>query len=143
MNEIEYGFEDGDICNRRRCRGIISIHDVENCSCHINPPCSACTSAKAYCPVCGWEEKDDIIVNDFVVNIDKSTGSYRTWTPRPLDKNKIDFRNKSHTHFSMIKEGVYPEGVTKEDVLKKVKGTFGGRFDYFGDGKFKYIAYTD
>ena len=43
----------------------------------------------------------------------------------------------------MIKEGVYPEGMTKEQVREKVKGSFGGRFESFGNGKFKYIAYTD
>jgi hypothetical protein len=30
-----------------------------------------------------------------------------------------------------------------EDVRKEVDGTFGGRFEYFEDGKFKFIAYTD
>jgi hypothetical protein len=43
----------------------------------------------------------------------------------------------------MIKEGVYPPTATMADVEKEVRGTFGGRFDYFNDGKFKYIAYTD
>jgi len=32
------------------------------------------------------------------------------------------------------------DGATVESV---VKGTFGGRFEQFGGGKFKYIAYTD
>lgn len=43
----------------------------------------------------------------------------------------------------MIKEGVYPEHLTRQEVEKEVKGTFGGRFEHFGNGKFKYIAYTD
>lgn len=30
-----------------------------------------------------------------------------------------------------------------EEVSKVVNGTFGGRFEYFSDGKFKFIAYTD
>lgn len=42
-----------------------------------------------------------------------------------------------------LEEGVYPEGATQTDVLAKVAGTFGGRFEYFRDGKFKYTAYTD
>lgn len=35
--------------------------------------------------------------------------------------------------------------VAETDVMvaKKVVGTFGGRFERFGGGKFKYIAYTD
>ena len=60
-----------------------------------------------------------------------------------LDPRKIDYRILPHTGASQICEGVYPEGATMEQVLAKVKGTFGGRFSHFGDGKFKYIAYTD
>ena len=48
-----------------------------------------------------------------------------------------------HTGFSQICEGVYPKGTTMAEVEKKVRGSFGGRFEYFRDGKFKYIAYTD
>jgi hypothetical protein len=43
----------------------------------------------------------------------------------------------------MIKRGVYPEGMTQEEVRAKVTGTFGGRFKHFGDGKFEFVAYTD
>ena len=48
-----------------------------------------------------------------------------------------------HTGFSQICEGVYPKGTTMAEVEKKVRGSFGGRFEHFGNGKFKYIAYTD
>lgn len=143
MDEIEYGEVEGSICLRRGCMGVIESHEVEGCSCHINPPCSACVEPREYCTVCGWEAKDDISINGFKANVNRETGVYRTWTPIPLDKTKIDWRSKSHTHFSMIKEGCYPEGTTKAEVLEKVKGTFGGRFEYFDNGKFKYIAYTD
>jgi hypothetical protein len=30
-----------------------------------------------------------------------------------------------------------------KDVEQVVKGTFGGRFEAFGDGRFRYVAYTD
>lgn len=141
--EIVYGIKEGELCNRDYCKGIVETHPVENCSCHLHPPCGACTSPRNFCPECGWEEKDDVIINDYVVNVDRKTNLHKMWTPRPLDPTKIDYRNYSHTHFSMIKEGVYPEGTTMEEVRKVVEGTFGGRFEYFGNGKFKYIAYTD
>lgn len=48
-----------------------------------------------------------------------------------------------HTASSQICEGVYPEGVSRTEVENVVRGTFGGRFEYFSNGKFKYIAYTD
>jgi len=139
----ELGFTEGDICNRKGCKGVIGTHPAKNCSCHINPPCSACTAPRGFCPVCGWEEADDKIVNDYVVNQDPKTGVYRTWTPRPLDSKKIDWHSFSHTGASMIRRGVYPEGATRGEVEAVVNGTFGGRFNSFGNGKFEYVAYTD
>jgi hypothetical protein len=65
------------------------------------------------------------------------------YRPMPLDPTKIDYRNKMHSGSSMIKEGVYPPGTTEAEVRAVVDGTFGGHFEYFRDGKFKFIAYTD
>lgn len=140
---IEYGASEGETCNRQGCKGIIMEREVEGCSCHICPPCGACTTPNEYCPVCDWQAKDDEQINDYVVNINRETGVYRTWTERALDSTKIDWTSHSHTNSSMIKRGVYPEGTTQEDVRKLVIGTFGGRFNSFGDGRFEYVAYTD
>jgi len=53
---ISPGYEKGDKCNRNGCVGIIDEHDTDEvCSCHINPPCSHCTTSRAYCDVCGWD----------------------------------------------------------------------------------------
>jgi hypothetical protein len=129
--------EEGDKCPE--CGGILFYPPVKGCSCHINPPCSACVENPLTCNKCGWEE-----VAPAYKEIPVLPGlTMREYKPRPLDNTKIDYRNKMHTHFSMIKEGVYPEGSTKQEVLEVVRGTFGGRFEYFGKGKFKYIAYTD
>lgn len=54
---MERGYAEGDECGRNGCRGVIDSHPPENCSCHISPPCSSCTSPRGFCPVCGWEEK--------------------------------------------------------------------------------------
>lgn len=140
---IKFGYCEGEMCSRKGCKGIVKEHPVENCSCHIAPPCGACTSPRGFCEACGWEESEDLIVNDYVVSIDKSTGVCRSWEPRPLDPSKIDWHSESHTKSSMIKKGVYPVELSREEVEKEVRGTFGGRFEYFKDGKFKYIAYTD
>lgn len=43
----------------------------------------------------------------------------------------------------MRKVGEYQDGVTREEVERVVEGTFGGKFESFGDGRFVYIAYTD
>lgn len=140
---MEYGYEEGAACKRKGCKGVIEARPVENCSCHISPPCGACTATKEYCPECGYDRKDDFVMNDFVISPNKETGVYRSWEPRPLDNTKIDWRSKGHTHFTMIKEGVYPKDSSMAAVEKEVRGTFGGRFEYFENGKFKYVAYTD
>lgn len=131
-------YEEGDVCPKCR-KGIIDWPPVENCSCHIDPPCSACTSRLLACPKCGWEDERP----DYKYVIIAPGLSMRENAPRPLDNSKIDYRVKMHTHFSMIKEGVYPEGTSREEVESVVRGTFGGRFELFENGKFRYIAYTD
>lgn len=62
---------------------------------------------------------------------------------RKLDPTKIDFNRLPHSSCSMLIEGVCPEGTTQEEVRKLVDGTFGGRFEQWGGGKFRFIAYTD
>ena len=54
-----HGYAGGEQCNRDGCGGIIDLHPVENCSCHINPPCRACTAPRAFCPVCEWEDAEE------------------------------------------------------------------------------------
>jgi len=139
----ETGKYEDDKCNRNGCCGKIEVRPSINCSCHINPPCSACTAPRHFCKVCGWEEADDVTINDFVVNIDRKTNNYRCWEPRPLNRNKIDWRNKTHTHFSMIKEGCFPKGTSMEEVRKLVDGTFGGRFTKWDDNRCEFVTYTD
>jgi len=48
-----------------------------------------------------------------------------------------------HSNSSQLCTGTYANGVTKEQVEQRCKGSFGGRFQSFGDGKFSYIAHTD
>jgi len=62
---------------------------------------------------------------------------------RGLDKSKISYLIRRHTNSSMICYGVYPDGTTMDQVEDVVKGTFGGRFEFFGNGLFEYVAYTD
>lgn len=138
-----HGYCEGDTCNRRGCAGVIDSHPAKDCSCHLSAPCSACTSPRNFCPECDWQESEEQIINDYVVQVDQKSGVFKSWEPRPLDPTKIDWRSRSHSNSSMIKEGVYPPTATRADVEKVVQGTFGGRFEKFGDGRFKYIAYTD
>lgn len=59
MNETkEYGKEEGDVCNRDGCDGVIEWSKPDNCSCHINPPCSSCLETYLLCPKCGWDDEE-------------------------------------------------------------------------------------
>ena len=60
-----------------------------------------------------------------------------------LDKTKVSWYSESHSSSSMLKIGVYPEGTAQKLVQEKVNGTFGGRFNTFGNGRFIFVAYTD
>lgn len=151
MNDL--GYCEGEKCGRDGCDGSIQMRDPDNCSCHLSAPCSACTYPRCYCDSCEWDESDDPA--PAIAPISQKEQDY--WKAQrdewarlrslPLDSAKVSWRDSHHTHFSMIKEGVYPQSdddsADREMVAKEVRGTFGGRFDYFGGGKFKYIAYTD
>lgn len=149
----EPGFCEGDRCLRDGCQGVIEIEPAENCSCHISPPCSACTAPRAFCPECDWHEKDEP-EPDAKPPSQAATDPWAGWRAEqerlaslPLDNTKVSYRSKSHSSCSMIKEGVYPDSGNRsadmEMVRKEVDGTFGGRFERFGNGAFKFIAYTD
>jgi hypothetical protein len=112
-----------------------------------------------YCPECGWDANDERIAHE----IDASK-SYRAknedendwmekdrifqmkWSGK-IPADKLEIRSKSHTHFSMIKYGVFPKGSeTHFSLLPKIRGTFGGRFTTTIDKdsyRFEYVSYTD
>jgi len=58
MSDTIGTWEDED-CRRNGCAGRIKLEPVENCSCHIAPPCSACVEQVAYCPECDWRSDDE------------------------------------------------------------------------------------
>lgn len=144
---MNIGFCEGDTCNRNGCQGVIDMYPSENCSCHLNAPCSACTAPRNFCPECDWEEADEPETRTDTTSANNTAATYPSWTPPPLDPTRIDWRDKPHSSCSMIKEGVYPQSgddaADRAMVRKQVDGTFGGRFESFGGGKFKFIAYTD
>lgn len=154
MEQALIGTITGEQCNRNGCKGIIEespAHGV--CSCHIHPPCSHCVDDRHYCPICNWQGIDDQnnypikgaqgLYNWMMQREDNHRDKVEKMMRGELPTDKLMYVHESHTHFTMIKKGVYPAGMTREEVEKEVKGTFGGRFEQFGNGKFKYIAYTD
>ena len=53
-----FGIEEGDICNRKMCKGVIKISESENCSCHINSPCNSCLDVYLFCTICEWDDDE-------------------------------------------------------------------------------------
>ena len=50
-------YEEGDKCPRDiTCTGVLIFPPVEDCYCHINPPCSNCVNNALTCDVCDWED---------------------------------------------------------------------------------------
>lgn len=166
---VEPGILKGELCSRNSCLGIIDEHESDSCcSCHINPPCSYCTTSREYCPACGWDAYDDKAKKNeqALKNSYQGFGSKEMHDSYYVEKEKRDKFNRefelmyngeissdktiiiseSHTHFSMIKRGVFAKGTeTRKSLLDnhRVSGTFGGRFEHINDYSFKYIAYTD
>lgn len=52
--------EEGDRCPRPDCLGVMVVFPVENCSCHISPPCRQCETNDVRCAVCGWMNGEPI-----------------------------------------------------------------------------------
>lgn len=154
------GYLKGDKCNRNECKGNIDEHDKDgSCRCHINPPCSYCTTDTAYCPECGWQPADDIKPVDPEIE-KKNQEYYRKENERWREQRELfyrkyngaepitelEMRTESHTHFSQKVIGVFPPNTeTRTSLLPKVNGTFGGRWESFipDRGSFSFIAYTD
>lgn len=47
--------DEGDPCVDPECTGVYEFGEVENCSCHISPPCSACMDRPVRCSMCKYE----------------------------------------------------------------------------------------
>jgi len=48
-----FGFMEGDVCNRDGCEGVMYIPEVENCYCFKCAPCSHCEDNLSICDKCG------------------------------------------------------------------------------------------
>lgn len=51
--QVEPGAEEGSICNRDGCQGIMELEPSQNCTCFRNAPCAACMGRNAVCNECG------------------------------------------------------------------------------------------
>lgn len=80
----------GGPCPRPGCTGLLVEAKVENCSCHISPPCFACTSAGCSCPVCGFDSTPPRDEPDYeppapLIRQDRSHQWTSTYTDNPFN----------------------------------------------------------
>lgn len=47
--------DEGDPCRHGDCEGVYYFPVVENCSCHIDPPCMVHENIRLTCSACGDE----------------------------------------------------------------------------------------
>lgn len=80
---VEETYEPGDACPESGCPGKLQEADPVNCSCHIAPPCSACTDAGYECGTCGWEsnhERHEFEFTPMAPQVQKDRTDETTWT---------------------------------------------------------------
>jgi len=148
MLEIEEG------CNCPECgKGKMELPPVEGCSCHINPPCSACTNNRLTCNSCGWEELEPEYTPAVPSKEQKSY--YEKWNREYEEAKKrghtfphggrifnVDYDSSSGS--TMEFTGQYEGPVTAEDIFNKIgDGTFGHRGPIMANGRFSYTKITD
>lgn len=111
------GYSDGEPCEREGCPGVLELEEAEDCSCHLSAPCRWCADADIWCPECGWRAADNPLCVRYISAISVGGPFALIETKRKvLDPTKIDWISKMHSGCSMIKEGVYPEHLTRQEV---------------------------
>ena len=58
LTSAKVGENEGEVCNRDGCSGLMGFNEVEGCNCFISPPCSRCTDNPLLCLKCGLEPEE-------------------------------------------------------------------------------------
>lgn len=59
MSKEPWELEESDDCPTG-CGGKLGFEPVEHCTCHVSPPCHACTTNPLMCSACYWTEADSV-----------------------------------------------------------------------------------
>jgi len=128
--------EEGDTCSK--CgQGLMHFKPVENCSCHLHAPCSACVDNRLACDNCGWEDLEP--AHEPVASAPGAVDPWQEWRVEQAAIRERGFTfphggrvfNVSHdgrsgsTH---VVSGCYEGPVTADDIISHFgSGTFGHR----------------
>lgn len=151
MNEIRFGTHEGEVCNRNGCNGIIEEGEKEGCcSCHINPPCSYCTTQTEYCPICGWSAEEDQrkYLDEYAKKQSSSTYVYKSDEQRFKELKDgefgyIDVVSGGHTIVRL--KGKHPNMTRKEifERLRLFENPHMPRMKSFTDTTFELTYFCD
>ncbi len=128
------------------CDGLLAYPKVENCSCHISPPCHACADNRLTCPKCGWEETPAVREEKFRSVGPGISEMFSTHPSIELGNGKriFDFDYNSSSGSTMEYVGRYKGDVTAQDIISALgDGTFGHRGPILSNGRFSYVKITD
>lgn len=148
-------WEEGNKCPNLDCTGHIVIDYPDGgCSCHINAPCSRCTSSFLVCDTCGEKEpEDDYLHVPVMAYRSIGMGITELYCKNPSKdlgncKRIYDYDYDSSSGSTMVYKGKYEGPVTPQDIIDALGvGTFGKRGPFLtGDkirGSFTYTKITD
>lgn len=144
--------EEGSICPIHGCDGVMQFPPVENCSCHINAPCSACTDNQLTCNVCAYvEESEDTYVPP-TEEQQKQWAAERAEYQRRFEEGYVwqsGVRVYRVTHdgssgSTHVIRGCYDGTLTAAEIIEHFgDGTFGHRGPHITADTFEYIKVTD
>ena len=144
MNEYP---EEGGPCTQQNCTGYFFFPPVENCSCHIAPPCGRCVDNPLTCNTCWYavEKEHETLTEQLAQK------TYETWHV-PRHKTTHSFPNgrvfnygyDSRSGSTMEYKGDYEGEVTVKEIIDWLgDGTFGHRGPFFGPKTWSYTKITD
>lgn len=150
---MKEGYLEGERCNRHGCNGIIDAHEKEgSCSCHLNPPCSYCTTPSEFCPKCEWdalEEQRELIQAELERYRNKPQPVYVCKSDQQLFEELPDdkfgyVRFPSGRTFVCLKGKT--GGLSSDEILRKLnlhENPHMPRFKKFYNGVFELTYFCD
>ncbi len=144
MNETLY--EEGNHCPECK-QGALHYPKVQNCSCHISPPCNQCVENPLTCNKCGWvweAPKRMIVPTDIPGICTVIYPSRRALHVFPHGGRIMDYSYDARSGSTMVWTGSYEGPVTAADILAHFgDGSFGHRGPSLTGSRFSYTQITD
>lgn len=140
---------EGAKCPDAECDGTMEYPKIENCSCHINPPCFACSSAVLTCSECGHEDTPEPAPEIEYGYRPFCSGVSERYVKNPSTdlgdgKRIFDYDYDGRSGSTMVWRGKYEGPVTADDIINHFgDGTFGHRGPSIYNGNFLYTLITD